>query len=435
MKKGFTLVELLAVIILLGLLGLIIYPTVNGIINNNKQKLHDKQIEELIRYGNTYASMNMSKLRTYNNARNIVTINDLYEAGLIQSSIVIDPLDDQVINGCLALTWKDSINNFEIELSDNCEKVDFTDSSCFTYTINKNDELVITGYDRTCPMDVIIPENIDGKEVKIIGEEAMAGYDTKTYDAYPNEQLLTSVIIPNTVTRIETQAFADNNINNLKLGNSVERILNGAFSDNKLTDLVLPDSVISIDGSFTQNQLTSVTLSKNMTSIEGYSFYNNKLTAIDIPDSVTTIGDHAFGNNQLVNVVLGKNVREIRDQAFVENQIASIELPNTVKRIGLSAFRGNKLTHIVIPDSVVQIENHAFGENQLTEVIIGTGVTNIYSNAFAKNATFNINLTKIVNKSGKEFQWYGITGCANDTTSFVTGTVTCSPSNIEITSN
>jgi len=38
MKKGFTLVELIAVIILLGLLGLIIYPTVNNIIKSKQIK-------------------------------------------------------------------------------------------------------------------------------------------------------------------------------------------------------------------------------------------------------------------------------------------------------------------------------------------------------------------------------------------------------------
>jgi len=79
MKKAFTLVELLAVIILLGLLGLIIYPTVNGVINNNKQKLHDKQINELIRHAETYAASNSSKLRMINGSKNIVTIDDLYE--------------------------------------------------------------------------------------------------------------------------------------------------------------------------------------------------------------------------------------------------------------------------------------------------------------------------------------------------------------------
>jgi len=121
MKKAFTLVELLAVIILLGLLGLIIYPTVNGVINNNKQKLHDKQISELIRHGNTYSTENMNKLKTYDGARNIVTIKDLYDVGLIQNSIVIDPKTDQELTGCLALTWYDNINGFDIDYLETCE--------------------------------------------------------------------------------------------------------------------------------------------------------------------------------------------------------------------------------------------------------------------------------------------------------------------------
>jgi len=120
MKKAFTLVELLAVIILLGLLGLIIYPTVNGVINNNKNKLHDKQIDELIRHGNTYSTTNMGKLNTTDGSRNIVTFNDLYESGLIQNSKVIDPKTDLELTGCLSLIFNKSRNNFDIEYTENC---------------------------------------------------------------------------------------------------------------------------------------------------------------------------------------------------------------------------------------------------------------------------------------------------------------------------
>ena len=130
MKKGFTLVELIAVIILLGLLGLIIYPTVNGVINNNKQKLHDKQINELIRHGETYAASNMESLRLTNGSRNIVTITDLYDKGIIQTETIIDPATDEALNGCLALTWNDNRNSFDIEYTTDCtERLIYADNS------------------------------------------------------------------------------------------------------------------------------------------------------------------------------------------------------------------------------------------------------------------------------------------------------------------
>jgi len=130
MKKGFTLVELIAVIILLGLLGLIIYPTVNGVINNNKQKLHDKQINELIRHGETYAATNMSSLRLTDGSRNIVTFKDLYDKGIIKDQNIIDPATDEVLNGCLALTWNDNRNSFDIEYTTDCtERLIYADNS------------------------------------------------------------------------------------------------------------------------------------------------------------------------------------------------------------------------------------------------------------------------------------------------------------------
>ncbi|MBQ4633790.1 MAG: type II secretion system protein, partial [Bacilli bacterium] len=46
-RRAFTLVEVLAVVVILGILGLITYPILNGIIDKNKQKLYDEQMENL----------------------------------------------------------------------------------------------------------------------------------------------------------------------------------------------------------------------------------------------------------------------------------------------------------------------------------------------------------------------------------------------------
>ena len=44
MKKGFTLIELICVIVLLGLIAMIAIPTINTAINNSKERAYNEQV-------------------------------------------------------------------------------------------------------------------------------------------------------------------------------------------------------------------------------------------------------------------------------------------------------------------------------------------------------------------------------------------------------
>ena len=46
-RKGFTLVEVLAVIIVLGILALIASPIISGIIRQSREKSYDQQLSEI----------------------------------------------------------------------------------------------------------------------------------------------------------------------------------------------------------------------------------------------------------------------------------------------------------------------------------------------------------------------------------------------------
>ena len=62
----------------------------------------------------------------------------------------------------------------------------------------------------------------------------------------------------------------------------------------QLTSLVIPDSVTTIGSeAFWDNQLTSVDIPDSVTSIGDYAL-KNQLTSVVIPNSVTSIGEGAF---------------------------------------------------------------------------------------------------------------------------------------------
>ena len=61
-KRGFTLIELIGIILLLAVIALITYPLIGTIINSSKQKTYEKQIDELERLSYTWIAKNMEKL-------------------------------------------------------------------------------------------------------------------------------------------------------------------------------------------------------------------------------------------------------------------------------------------------------------------------------------------------------------------------------------
>ncbi len=95
----------------------------------------------------------------------------------------------------------------------------------------------------------------------------------------------------------------------------------------------------------------------------------------------------------------------------------------------------NQLTSVTIPDSVTTIGSSAFANNQLTNITIPNSVTTIGRYAFYKSSTSNSNLTKIINQTGKAFDWGQIVNGSYSTTeyNFETGTVVNSDGNVEIT--
>jgi hypothetical protein len=239
----------------------------------------------------------------------------------------------------------------------------------------------VTEYSGTA-QNVTIPEKVNGVPITSIYNFAFHENNK------PDEQKLTSVTIPNSVTTIGNYAFSSNQLTSVTIPNSVTTIGDSAFSSNQLTSVTIPNSVTTIgDSAFSSNQLTSVTIPNSVTTIGDSAFSFNQLTSVTIPNSVTSIGNSAFSSNQLTSVTIPNSVISIGNYAFSSNKLTSVTIPNSVTTIGDSAFSFNQLTSVTIPASVTSIGNSAFSSNKLTSVTIPNSVTTIGKSTFSGNPT------------------------------------------------
>jgi len=92
MKKGFTLVELLAVIIVLGVIGLIATVTVSNELKENRESLYQIQIDNIKRSAQNWASNHVFELPEEGESLTL-TLGQLKQEGL--SGDVVNPLTDE----------------------------------------------------------------------------------------------------------------------------------------------------------------------------------------------------------------------------------------------------------------------------------------------------------------------------------------------------
>ena len=117
MRKGFTLVELMAVIIILGVLALITYPIIDKSIKNSKQKALERTITSIVEASYNYSIKNDLG---YNKKYQILELETLINAGLIKRDI-INPVTNEALSGCVLYKWNDTQNQYEFEYSETCE--------------------------------------------------------------------------------------------------------------------------------------------------------------------------------------------------------------------------------------------------------------------------------------------------------------------------
>lgn len=113
-RKGFTLVELLAVITVLALIGLIAVPAITSIINNSKQKTKDIQIKEIEEHAKSWAA-DHAELLSEDEAYSL-RVQVLIDEGYLDNEQVADPTDNKkTLNECISITYSTTYNSYEFK--------------------------------------------------------------------------------------------------------------------------------------------------------------------------------------------------------------------------------------------------------------------------------------------------------------------------------
>ncbi|MCQ2387318.1 MAG: leucine-rich repeat domain-containing protein [Clostridia bacterium] len=256
----------------------------------------------------------------------------------------------------------------------------------------------VAGIGACVDKDLVIPAIYNGKPVTQIAEKAFMFCTS-----------IKSVIIPNSIISIESEAFESCGLSDVTISEGVKFIGSFAFcGNNLLTTITLPKSIQSIGmAAFSGCEKLIEVINKSNLIVEKGSSANGSIGFYAL--NIKTVGEsdilnkdgYLFYTNDEVNYLLGYigeeteialpndyngQEYEIYQYAFFQNYtLTSVSIGEKVTSIGDCAFyKCSSLENIIIPNSVISIGSSTFYEcSSLTSVTIPNSVTNIGWDVFS----------------------------------------------------
>ena len=122
MKKGFTLVELLATITILGIIALLLVPTVTGVISNFRNDSSENQKKSIVAAAKLWGSDHRLELPTTEGETMCVSVAEL-KNGYLEDDIV-DPDTKEAISDHVGVEIKRVGKSYEYTYTDSCSTSD-----------------------------------------------------------------------------------------------------------------------------------------------------------------------------------------------------------------------------------------------------------------------------------------------------------------------
>ena len=266
--------------------------------------------------------------------------------------------------------------------------------------------LIVTGIGTVTSDEVVIPSDYYGEPVVAINSSA-----------FKNKRKIKRVILPDTIIKIMSEAFADcrsleyiNLADCTRLNEIRKRAFSGCYS---LKTIELPDSITSIGGSKDDFGIFSrcisleyVKLPSKLTALSYHCFIDTpRLKSLTLPETLTVLGDSALSGTSVESIKIPEGVTEIGDYAFSKTPIGTLKIPKNVTKIGDYAFKESAIKKIEFEEGckLTELGTYVFkGCNNLESFVIPPSVTTFGADPFMgcknlKSVTFekNFNLKRL----------------------------------------
>lgn len=335
-NKGFTLVELLSIIVLLGIISLIVYPTITKSLEKARNNAYNTQIAEIKTMAKNWATKNMDKLDEYHLNNTYITFSVLKNEGYMRKGNVDNPKTKEKMVGCIEIAYNTDNNSYSYELEEVDNKIS-EENACdgkigyiYTYennTIKENKENISTlAYDEIYKSNVIrtVGDTDDGL-YDIENDYIFKGVNINNNVNFGGEKWrIVSLNKENkTIKLIKETSIGDNvwdNNNNIQYQNSTVKtdkldILFDTTSSsvNKKSDKIKKDAIYNVGLVDTVDNYDTIISKETSETI------NYKIGLINISDymaastTCSDYNDNCKENNYIFNLFSGKSAWTINN--------------------------------------------------------------------------------------------------------------------------
>lgn len=336
-KEGFTLVELLCVIIIIAVVSGIVFPIVLNNINKSKEELLNVQIKDIEAAAKKWALKNLDKLDKYHINDVYVSISYLQDVDLLDKDTLLNPKTKDEMTGCVLI-------RYDFDTKQYTYKYNEIDCTALSNDDDESSQLKkafivysdVTNVDRTHAKVPFFQTLLDNNEIRVDGETTPGLYDLDSEyvfrgtDNDPDNTIRNYVVYGDHTWRILSISKDDHTMKLISTNTDHNAWSSGEIRYDKLETLPLPLNLDSYtSGNVTYKYLLDQTWYNGLVEVDDpelslndaksaltaetihhqrglLSIYDYALASTECMDNILDVS--CKNNNYLFDMFAGRNV-------------------------------------------------------------------------------------------------------------------------------